>query len=320
MQRARRRMPFERTGAAHAARTGGGTRDQLEKYPAGRRAAEPARAARDQGRRAVPARPGRRDHLCVAGRRKHHGRHGPARRDVELPDARRAAGAARPERVLARAPIAPGEHQQDQGDRPLVQPELHPEDEGREGDGNPGQPHADAAAAGVPEAVGRPIRTRPDPARPASRFRDVAADAADRSAIRGRPRSRRGIARWRRCKEELVAWVKTLVSAAVYAIADRHVRLPGGARRGPEHGADARRSGSADRQQARVPHRRAAARRHRDALLPAQPRQVVRQARDRRRRRHGAHRRRPRVRERRPAEGRLRPARVPQPRRLGAAR
>ena len=73
--------------------------------------------------------------------------------DVELPDARRAAGAARPERLLARASIAPGEHQQDQGDRPLVQPELHPEDEGREGDGNPGEPHADAAAPGVPEAV-----------------------------------------------------------------------------------------------------------------------------------------------------------------------
>ena len=74
-------------------------------------------------------------------------------RHVELPDARRAADAARPERLLARASIAPGEHQQDQGDRPLVQPELHPEDEGREGDGDPGEPHADAAAAGVPEAV-----------------------------------------------------------------------------------------------------------------------------------------------------------------------
>ena len=35
----------------------------------------------------------------------------------------------------------------------MVQPELHPEDEGRQVDGNSGQPHADAAAAGVPEAV-----------------------------------------------------------------------------------------------------------------------------------------------------------------------
>ena len=41
-----------------------------------------------------------------------------------------------PERLLARASVASGEHQQDQGDRPLVQPELHPEDEGREGDGD----------------------------------------------------------------------------------------------------------------------------------------------------------------------------------------
>ena len=72
----------------------------------------------------------------------------PARRHVELPDARRAAGAARPGRLLARPPLASGEHQQDQGDRPLVQSELHPEDERREGDGNPGQPHADAGGCG----------------------------------------------------------------------------------------------------------------------------------------------------------------------------
>ena len=52
--------------------------------PAGRRAAEPARTAGDQGRRAVSARAGRRDHLCVAGRREHHGRHEPARGHVEL--------------------------------------------------------------------------------------------------------------------------------------------------------------------------------------------------------------------------------------------
>ena len=63
------------------------------------------------------------------------------------------AGAARPGRLLARAPVASGEHQQDQGDRALVQSELHPEDEGRESDGDPGQPIADAAAAGVSEAV-----------------------------------------------------------------------------------------------------------------------------------------------------------------------
>src|SRR6185503_20711385 len=57
------------------------------------------------------------------------------------------------EHVLARAPLPSREHQQDQGDRPLVQPELHPSDEGREVDGNPREPDADAPAPGVPEAV-----------------------------------------------------------------------------------------------------------------------------------------------------------------------
>ena len=66
-----------------------------------------------------------------------------------------------------------------------------------------------------------------------------------------------------------------------------------------------------------LPHRRAAARRHRDALLPGRPQQVVREARDRGGRRPGAHRRRPGVRERRAAQRRLRAGRVSQPRRLG---
>ena len=35
----------------------------------------------------------------------------------------------------------------------MVQQELHPQDEGREGDGNPGQPVPDEAAPGVPEAL-----------------------------------------------------------------------------------------------------------------------------------------------------------------------
>ena len=35
----------------------------------------------------------------------------------------------------------------------MVQPELHSPDEGRQVDGNPGEPHADAPAAGVPEVV-----------------------------------------------------------------------------------------------------------------------------------------------------------------------
>ena len=35
----------------------------------------------------------------------------------------------------------------------MVQPELHPQDDRREGDGNPGQPIADPTPAGIPEAV-----------------------------------------------------------------------------------------------------------------------------------------------------------------------
>ena len=81
-------------------------------------------------------------------------------RDVELPDARRAAGAAGPGGVLAGPPVAPGEHHEDQGDRALVQPELPAEDERPEGDGDPGQPVADAAAPGVSAAVG----SEPQPA------------------------------------------------------------------------------------------------------------------------------------------------------------
>src|SRR6185503_4567543 len=106
----------------------------------------------------------------------------PARGDVELSDARRAAGAARSEHLLARTPFAPGEHQQDQGDRPLVQSELHPEDEGRESDRNPGEPYADPSPARIPEAVaeapadvGRPFQGRQDdgPERPVLQLSDV---------------------------------------------------------------------------------------------------------------------------------------------------
>src|SRR5439155_7650661 len=82
-------------------------------------------------------------------------------RRVELPDARRAARAPRPGGVLARAPLAPREHQQDQGDRPLVQSELYPPDEGREVDGNPREPNADAPAQGVPETLNVPPEPLP---------------------------------------------------------------------------------------------------------------------------------------------------------------
>src|SRR6185503_20755563 len=73
--------------------------------------------------------------------------------DVQLPDTGRPAGAARPGNVLAGPPLAPGQHQQDQGDRPLVQQELYPPDEGREEHGDPGQPVPDQAAPGVSETL-----------------------------------------------------------------------------------------------------------------------------------------------------------------------
>ena len=99
--------------------------------------------------------------------------------------------------------------------------------------------------------------------------------------------------------------------------ADRHVRLPGRARRRPEHGADAPGSGPAHRQQARVQARRSARRRHRDALLPAEAREIVREADHRRGRRPGAHRRRAGLSQRRSARRQFRAAGVSQPRRLG---
>jgi signal peptidase I len=45
----------------------------------------------------------------------------------------------------------------------LVQQELHPQDEGREGDGNPSQPVPDEAAPGIPEALDASGRTEPAP-------------------------------------------------------------------------------------------------------------------------------------------------------------
>ena len=128
-------------------------------------------------------------------------------------------------------------------------------------------------------AHGCPTRRRPVPSLVPRMPRRPAAD---------RPAAPRRPSRVAQVQDELVAWFKTLVLGRRLRHPDRHVRLPGGARRRPEHGADARGSGSADRQQARLPHRRAAARRHRDALLPAQSGQVVRQAGDRRGRRHAS--------------------------------
>src|SRR5690606_5600205 len=146
------------------------------------------------------------------------GRHG------HRADARRAAGAARPGGVLAGAPLAPGEHPQDQGDSPLVQPELHPENERREGYGDSGQPHADEAAPGVPEAVA-PAAGAASPALVAALEArgealpppgPSAVTAAD-EALRAATAQVRGPSIWQRLGEELFTWFKTLASAAVYA-------------------------------------------------------------------------------------------------------
>src|SRR4030095_16156160 len=68
----------------------------------------------------------------------------------------RPAGAARPGRILESPPLASGQHQQDQGDSALVQPELHPQDEGRQEHGDPGQPIPGEAPAASREAGSEP--------------------------------------------------------------------------------------------------------------------------------------------------------------------
>jgi signal peptidase I len=108
----------------------------------------------------------------------------------------------------------------------LVQPELPPPDERREVDGDSRQPHADAPAAGVPEDLAAVAGETA----PATEF--VAADTPDLPPALGAapdpelvppaaPADLRltspGI-RFAQVKEELTAWVKTLVSAAVYAV------------------------------------------------------------------------------------------------------
>jgi signal peptidase I len=98
----------------------------------------------------------------------------------------------------------------------LVQPELHPQDDRREGDGNPGQPFADPTPSGVPEAVvfADPGDENPvvyqavtDPfARPATPL-PLATDQDSAQMMRR-------LEVWR---DEFFAWVRTLASAAVYA-------------------------------------------------------------------------------------------------------
>jgi signal peptidase I len=100
----------------------------------------------------------------------------------------------------------------------LVQPELHPQDDRREGDGNPGQPLADPTSSGLPEAVvfadpgdeNPPVhfQTTTDPfARPGQAPLPLQIDHDSQQMMRR-------LEVWR---DEFFAWVRTLASAAVYA-------------------------------------------------------------------------------------------------------
>jgi signal peptidase I len=106
----------------------------------------------------------------------------------------------------------------------LVQPELHPEDERREGDGDSRQPDADAATPRLSEAV---------EAEEASVDLQLAAAFGTAEASLIAPQADGGLApigvdpdirltrpgiRLAQVQEELLAWIKTLLSAAVYAI------------------------------------------------------------------------------------------------------
>jgi signal peptidase I len=96
----------------------------------------------------------------------------------------------------------------------LVQPELPIEDERPENYRNSRQPHADAPAAGIPAAVGSPDGRPFDGGAGFSGLQNGSGSAW--SGRTGAP-ARRSVTTLTRIGEELVAWFKTLVSAAVYA-------------------------------------------------------------------------------------------------------
>jgi signal peptidase I len=109
----------------------------------------------------------------------------------------------------------------------LVQQELHSPDEGREEHGDPGQPGTDPAPAGVPEALTTPdLPYTPElpypeepPAYGAYASEATIAAAAPPADLRLTIDDRRAavIRRLTIWRDEAVAWVKTLASAAVYA-------------------------------------------------------------------------------------------------------
>ncbi len=100
----------------------------------------------------------------------------------------------------------------------MVQQELHAQDEGREGHGNPGQPVADEAPAPVPEAVAAAGPAVIADGQHADALISGAAARLGPAVAAARPPA--AAARpnpWAVVRAEIVAWVKTLGSAAVYA-------------------------------------------------------------------------------------------------------
>ena len=95
----------------------------------------------------------------------------------------------------------------------MVQQELYPSDEGREGDGDSGQPVPDQAPSGLSEAVAAPAPSAEDEHafQQASAFERAYAPAPTPAPA---PSVAHRLNVW---KDELVAWFKTLASAAVYA-------------------------------------------------------------------------------------------------------
>ena len=88
----------------------------------------------------------------------------------------------------------------------MVQQELYPPDEGREGNGDSSQPVPDQAAPGVPEALN--FAPSPGPFQPQAQQHPQPEDGRTIIVVQQR------LTVWR---DELVAWFKTLFSAAVYA-------------------------------------------------------------------------------------------------------
>ena len=117
----------------------------------------------------------------------------------------------------------------------MVQPELPPPDDGREVNGDSRQPDADAQAQGLPETVasppGEPLQASfdefvvaksdepPSPIATGAAVEPMAVEpmAPESSLAVDAPPSRASI-RFAQVKEEVTAWFKTLVSAAVYAV------------------------------------------------------------------------------------------------------